>query len=88
MPPFKLDPALLAMLNAPAPTSTPVDAIVRVARADDETEAALVARGLTVRLRTQLIPSFAVTGPVTALAALADEPWVAAVELDRPVAAL
>ncbi|MCS6845707.1 MAG: hypothetical protein NZ528_15515 [Caldilineales bacterium] len=84
----KLDPALIALLNTPAPEPTPVDAIVRVARADDETEAALTTLGLQVRLRTQLIPSFAVTGPVEALAKLADQPWVAAVELDRPVRAL
>lgn len=88
MPSAKLDPALLALLNASAPTPSSVDAIVRVVRADDETEAALAALGLTVRLRTQLIPSFAVTGSVEALARLADQPWVVAVELDRPVRAL
>lgn len=63
----------------------PVELILRVRSADDETQARLEAAGLTVRYRLTLIPQFVVTGPGQALLSLADEEWLVGVEADRSV---
>lgn len=63
----------------------PLDAIVRVRRADDETQSRLEAAGLTVRYRLTLVPQFIVTGPGQALLPLLDEEWLVGVEVDGAV---
>lgn len=63
----------------------PLDFIVRVRSADDETQARLEAAGLTVRYRLTLVPQFSVTGPGRAILSLADEEWLVGVEADGPV---
>lgn len=63
----------------------PLDFIVRVQAADDETQARLEAAGLTVRYRLTLVPQFIVTGPGHAILALLDEAWLVGVESDGPV---
>ncbi len=63
----------------------PIDLIVRVRSADDETQSRLEAAGLTVRYRLTLVPQFIVTGPGQALLSLADEEWLVGVEVDGPV---
>lgn len=63
----------------------PIDLIVRVRRADDETQARLEAVGLRVRYRLTLVPQFVVTGPGQALLSLAEEEWLVGVEADRSV---
>lgn len=79
----KIEPALAAKLATR--TSASFDLIVRVAQADDAAAAALASMGFAVRDRMQLLPSFAVSGPGAAVAALVEQPWVLAVEEDRPV---
>lgn len=63
----------------------PVELILRVRAADDETQARLEAAGLTVRYRLTLVPQFVVTGPGYAILSLADEEWLVGVEADGPV---
>lgn len=63
----------------------PVDAIVRVADRANRYRDLLVHRGLEVRRLFTLIPGMAVTGPARVLLDLLDEPWVMAIEPDRPV---
>jgi len=63
----------------------PIDLILRVRSADDETQARLEAAGLTVRYRLTLVPQFIVTGPGHAILALLDEEWLVGVEADGPV---
>jgi len=77
----KLDPELLAL--ASAEPSAGVWAIVRTVGRSAPRRAAAQSRGLTVRHVYRLWPGLAVEGPVAALLALADEPWVQAIELDR-----
>lgn len=79
----RIDPQLQARLGTRS--ATPFDLIVQVERADDETEQALRAMGFEVRHRIELLPSFAVTGRGPTALALAQEPWVVAIEEDRPV---
>lgn len=79
----RIDPQLQARLTTRS--ATPFDLIVRVAQADDATEQALRAMGFEVRQRMELLPSFAVTGRGPSALALAREPWVVAIEEDRPV---
>jgi hypothetical protein len=81
-----IDPQLLARLDTRA--ATPFDLIVRVERADDDTEQALRDMGFEVRQRMELLPSFAVTGRGPTVLALTQEPWVVAIEEDRPVHAM
>jgi len=63
----------------------PIDAILRVRSADDETQARLEAAGLTVRYRLTLVPQFVVTGPGPTLLSLAGEEWLVSIEADGPV---
>jgi hypothetical protein len=63
----------------------PVDLILRVHSADDETQVRLVAAGLTVRYRLTLVPQFIVTGPGHAILSLADEEWLVGIEVDGSV---
>lgn len=63
----------------------PLDLIVRVQAADDETQARLEAAGLTVRYRLTLVPQFIVTGPGHAILSLLGEEWLVGVEADGPV---
>jgi len=63
----------------------PVDLILRVRSADDETQARLEAAGLTVRYRLTLVPQFIVTGPGQAILSLVDEEWLVGIEADGPV---
>lgn len=65
----------------------PLDLIVRVRYADDETQVRLESAGLTVRYRLTLVPQFIVTGPGQALLPLLDEEWLVGVEVDGPVRA-
>ena len=77
-------PASLRRAIETAPQQ-PLDAIVRVRSADDETQSRLDAAGLTVRYRLNLVPQFVVTGPGQALLSLADAEWLVGVEVDRSV---
>lgn len=79
----KIDPQLQATLSSRS--VGPLDLIIRVDEANDETAAAVESMGFEVRHRVQLLPSFAVSGPRSAVAALADQPWVLSIEEDRPV---
>ncbi|MFZ1753636.1 MAG: hypothetical protein WBO46_00130 [Caldilineaceae bacterium] len=63
----------------------PLELILRVRSADDETQARLETAGLTVRYRLTLVPQFVVTGPGQALLSLADEEWLVGIEGDRSV---
>ena len=71
-----------AIENAP---DKPIDLIVRVLRADDETQARLQAAGLSVRYRLTLVPQFIVTGPGQAVLPLLGEDWLVGIEADGPV---
>lgn len=86
MPAKKIDPALAAKLASRS--TAPLALIIRVEQADDDAAAALAALGFAVHSRTQLLPSFAASGPGAAVAVLAEQPWVLAIEEDRPVQAL
>lgn len=83
MPAPKIDPALAAKLASRSTVTLTV--IIRVEQSDDEAAAALAALGFEVKHRMQLLPSFAASGHGTAVAALAAQPWVLAIEEDQPV---
>lgn len=59
--------------------------LLRVDQIGDDREQALAARGVTVRHRLTLIPTFAVTCTGAAGLSLLDLPWIRQVEEDRPV---
>lgn len=82
----KIDPTLAAKLATRSSAS--FDLIVRVAAVNEAAAAALAHLGFEVRRSIHLVPSFAVSGPGSAVAALVEQPWVLAVEEDRPVRAL
>lgn len=63
----------------------PVELILRVRAADDETQSRLEDAGLTIRHRLTLVPQFAVTGPGQAILALEKEEWLLGIEGDRSV---
>ncbi len=77
-------PELLRQSIESAPQQ-PIDLILRVRSADDETQARLEAAGLTVRYRLTLVPQFIVTGRGQALLPLLEEEWLVGVEADGPV---
>jgi hypothetical protein len=79
----KIDAALLAL--AAADPSAAVLAIVRTVGRAGPRRAAAESAGLTVRHVYRLWPGLAVEGPVAALLALAAQPWVQAIEVDREV---
>ena len=77
-------PESLRRLIESAPQQ-PLDLIVRVRSADDETQTCLESAGLIVRRRLTLVPQFVVTCPGWAILPLLDEEWLISVEADGPV---
>ena len=59
--------------------------ILRVRHLDAPLEQQLADAGLQVRARTTLVPMLAVRCTGSAVLALLDEPWLIAIEPDRPV---
>ncbi len=62
-----------------------VDLLVRVSDQASAHVAEIQASGWTVRRVFSLTPTLAIQGPVSAAGALAQEPWVVAIEVDKPV---
>lgn len=62
--------------------------LLRVDRIGDDREQALHTRGVAIRRRLTLVPTFAVTCTGAAGASLLDLPWIQRIEEDRPVYAL
>lgn len=83
LPASKLPESLRQSIQAEP--QQPVELILRVRSADDETQARLEAAGLTVRYRLTLVPQFVVTGPGQAILSLVAEEWLLGIEGDRSV---
>ena len=79
----RIDPQLKSALETD-PDATR-DLLIRVERADDETQRALEELGLDIRRRLQLVPTFAVSGRGGSVLRLLDRPWVKQIEDDQPV---
>lgn len=62
-----------------------VNLILRLTDSPDQHVNALKARGLAVLFTYSLIPAVAVQGKASACLGLIDEPWVLAIEEDKPV---
>ncbi len=78
-----IPPALKAKVqNAPHAT---VDLIVRLADDPGKHVDELQSLGWTVRRTFSLTPSVAIQGPASACLALANQPWVTAIEEDKSV---
>jgi hypothetical protein len=59
--------------------------LLRVDQIDDSREQALCARGVTIRRRLTLLPTYAVTCSGAAGLSLLEVPWIRRVEEDQPV---
>ncbi|MCD6289978.1 MAG: hypothetical protein J7M34_05690 [Anaerolineae bacterium] len=62
-----------------------VRVIVRVTEDPQSCRPAIESMGLNIHRVFQLVPGLAVEGPATAVLALADQPWVTSIEIDRAV---
>ena len=81
--PGSVSPELQRWLEA-APQSS-VRVIVHVAGNPQSRRSAIEDMGLRVHRVFQLVPGLAVEGPAAAVLALAGQPWVTSIEVDRAV---
>jgi hypothetical protein len=79
----KINPQLKQALQVQRSSDFPL--LLRVDQIDDSREQALCARGVTIRRRLTLLPTYAVTCSGAAGLSLLEVPWIRRVEEDQPV---